>query len=129
MPVGISFVPYLHANQSTIEAVFSSLRASRGDSAQTLEKSLLSVDFKGQEKLSKKSKSYSGEQVGAENVTLYNSSPTLTLGPKDRMSWLVQQLKNRNLPVSFDASKSVNMFPSEVVFDDTTVKIINVIGW
>ena len=126
-PVCISFVPYLHANQSAIEAVFSSLWASRGDSAQTTEKALLSVDFKGQEKLSKKSKSYSDKQVGDENVSLYNASPNLTLGPKDRMSWLVQQFKKRNL--TFDNSKAVNMFPSEVVFDDTTVKIINVIGW
>ena len=108
--------------------MFSSLRASRGDSAQTIEKALLSNDFKGQEKLSKKCKSYSGEQVAAENVSLYNSSPNLTLGPKYRMSWLVQQLKKRNLPVSFDNSKAVNMFPSGVVFDDIAANIINVIG-
>ena len=33
------------------------------------------------------------------------------------------------MSITFDNSKAVNMFPSEVVFDDTTVKIINVIGW
>ena len=76
------------------------------------------------------SKSYLGEHVGAENITLYNSSPNLTLGPKDTKSWLVEELKKRNLPVSFDNSKVVNMFPSGVVFDGITIKIkiINIIG-
>jgi len=33
------------------------------------------------------------------------------------------------MSITFDNSKAVNMFPSEVLFNDTTVKIINVIGW
>jgi len=109
MPGGLGFVPYLHANQSTIESLF--------------------FDLSGQLKLSQKYKSHSAEHVGAGNVTLYNCPPNLTLGPKDRQSWIVEQLKKWNLPVSlFDNSKSVNMFPSTVMFDDITVKIINVIG-
>ena len=122
------FVPYLHANQSTIEAVFSVLRATKRDCAQTLDKGLTAVNLNGQAKISKNCKAYSSEQVGPENVTLYNSSPHLILGPQQRESWFLQQLKKRKTPVFIDTNKWVNMFPIETLLDDSMVKVMNVIG-
>lgn len=83
----VYFVPMLHSNQSSIEAFFSYIRCNSKDNARDIGKSLIAHNLKGESKMaSKKSTSYSNNDIPNENTTTFDFDPKV--GPKRRDEWL-----------------------------------------
>ena len=112
---GLSFVPYLHSNSSTLESSFSSLRASGRDTSLLLEKGIIASNVRASTKLMT-SKSYSTEHSTSENENFYTDSYDITAGPKERDAWL-QSLVTQRAASQGPSTTNVSMFPTTMEKD------------
>ena len=88
----ISFIPYLHANQSSLESIFSVIRSCKRDNAQLFERGMVGCNFRFHTKMATRAanKAYSGDQIVEENADVYSDEFDLTAGPKRReIQWKV----------------------------------------
>jgi hypothetical protein len=116
----VKFIPYLHANQSSLEGLFSVLRARNRDNAQTVDKGLHAINFQASAQIpGANNKMYSTDHVDDENTGTYRNEFELKAGPRRRVAWL------ERLPITTTArateltsANGIGMFPSGTQ-DDT----------
>jgi hypothetical protein len=110
----VKFIPYLHANQSSLEGVFSVLRGRNRDSPQTVDKGLHAMNFQASAQiLGTNNKMYSTDHVDDENIGMFRNKFDLKAGPRRQVAWLEQ------LPITtiarateLTSADCIGMFPS-----------------
>ena len=78
---GLSFVPFLFNNSSTLESTFSVLRRTNRDTSLLITKGILAGNMKKAQKIAS-SKSHSAEDVTEENSSLFDTGHDFLTGPK-----------------------------------------------
>ena len=127
----IVFVPFLHSNQSSIEAFFSFMRSLSRDNARDISKALTTSNIQSDVKMaSKKSTCYSNDDISNENETLKKAPYDSTTGPKRREEWLNEQIKKRDLEIVPNLGTKVLIFPKDVAAaaDNSVRQFMNMVG-